>query len=174
MSSTYYKLDSEDRIIAVGGVWDDFARRNGGADVTSDKVKGALIWNAMHGNALHGYLNALFFAVRTWQRPISLPVRCDAPGMPRFDQMTITPGPDGTLTVTHTPLEARQEGLQPSPCSDPRRNSVCCAVCGCQVGSSHLHDGDDAVCRGCKTMAVHAIDAIRAPFEVPEAFLNAS
>lgn len=107
--SLFYALDREDRIVDVGGAWDDFALENDGKSVLRERILGTLVFKHVNGDISAMYLRTLLSSVRLLGRPVTRCYRCDSPGTKRFMEMTLTPDVEDGVTIAHRLL--RTESL---------------------------------------------------------------
>lgn len=101
-----YTLDSRDRIVAVGGDWDGFARDNDGSDVLARTVIGRRLEEFITGDATRMFVRTMLMSARTLKRSIRRPYRCDSPQWRRLMEMTIVPLAQEMLEVRHHQLHA--------------------------------------------------------------------
>lgn len=99
---TRYRLDREDVLRSVSGSWDDFARENDAPHLSGVAVVGRSIWDFIAGEEVRHLSGLLFSAVREEERPVTVPFRCDAPGIRRWMTLTIEPvsASGGGLDIT--------------------------------------------------------------------------
>jgi hypothetical protein len=110
-----YRLDEGGIVVECGGAWDEFARSNGGENVSAADVVGRPIWDFVAGPSTQQLWHELLDAA--WRRGgVVIPFRCDAPNRRRFLVMTIEPQPDGTLLLASA--VAREEARQAQPWLD--------------------------------------------------------
>ncbi len=145
---TFYKLDSKDRIMSVGGSWDTFAQENGGCYIASDELAGRLIWDFVTDDVTRMWLHTIFDSVRVLGRAVERPSRCDSPSVKRHMRMRIRPTNDRLLLVEHqllsiekrtSPLIVRTVG-ENRDCSDFR---VRCSFCGRVKSNTAWEEPDD-------------------------------
>lgn len=129
---TSYTLDRDNRIICLGGSWDDFALKNDGSNAMAEKVIGHSLWNFVEGFEVQSFLNAIFFAVRQKNQPFSTLYRCDTSNKARLFKMTATPNSLGHVHVGHQLIEPPRIAAPSSVmtldsimCSN--RCSMCCS-----------------------------------------------
>lgn len=92
MHTIIYKINREDRIIAVSDNWMDFARDNQATHTCHpDFVIDRPIMEFMAGEETLYLYSILVQKVRESQKPITFPFRCDSPNMRRFLEMNIRP-----------------------------------------------------------------------------------
>jgi hypothetical protein len=131
--SSFYCIDADDCISAVGGQWNAFAEANGGEKAVADRVTGTSLYDHVHGDVSRMYVRSVFAAVRTLARPAVRAYRCDSPRQKRHMEMRITPGADGSLRVEHRILRVEAlpiavrfvVGGTGRPCV---RCSMCCRI----------------------------------------------
>lgn len=109
LPSLFYALDNHDRIIDVGGNWDDFALENDGKAVLRKHILGTPVFKHVEGDISAMYLRTLLSSVRLLGHPITRRYRCDSPGTKRFMEMTLTPDADNGVMIAHRLL--RSESL---------------------------------------------------------------
>lgn len=107
--SLFYTLDRQDRIIDVGGAWDDFALDNDGGSVLRAHVLGTQVFEHVNGDVSVMYLRTLLSSVRLLGRAVTRSYRCDSPGTKRLMEMTLTPDEDDAMVIAHRLL--RTEAL---------------------------------------------------------------
>ena len=74
-----YVLDEHDRIIAVDGPWDRFAREGGAPALTASSVIGTALVDHVTGDSLRHLLSRLLARARAGREPMRLACRCDSP-----------------------------------------------------------------------------------------------
>lgn len=148
---TFYQLNPDNLIMAVGGDWDSFALANNGRTAFTEHVLGRSLWSFVSGTEMRSYLNAVFFVCRERGKQISLPFRCDQPSVSLTLCMTVTPLQNRFLRIEN----------QEHPCSLKTVTKefpahAGCAVCGTGVAKSL----PVFVCRMCRDRAVGSCDAV--------------
>lgn len=135
-----YWIDAEDEILVVGADWSSFARGNRApelADTTPDRT----LWSYFDGDEVRDLWRLLTARVRATRTAAQVPLRCDAPDMRRWFEMTVTPVPDGVVhfrcsLVFEEPRDA-VELLDAFGRRDPDAAAVpVCSWCG------DAHDGE--------------------------------
>jgi PAS domain S-box-containing protein len=86
-----YCIDADDRLVAVNHAWDAFARENGAPQLVAP-LPGRPIWQSFASGEVRELWRLLIERVRHDRVEARVPFRCDAPGMRRWFEMTITPG----------------------------------------------------------------------------------
>jgi len=84
-----YRVDSDDRIVAVGGCWDEFATDNG-LPGSPEALLGRPLREFVADRSTDHFYTLLLKKVRTSGRPVVFPFRCDAPDRRRYMEMTMT------------------------------------------------------------------------------------
>lgn len=134
-----YTLDPRNVVVDVGGDWEAFARANGGADLTREAVLGKPVEHFFQGAEVVQVYLALFEKVRREQRPLTINFRCDGPACRRRLRLSLSPLPEGFLSVETEVLEETSREAVPLLDKEAVRNeehlSICC-IC------SDVKDGD--------------------------------
>ena len=107
-STTVYVLDNQDRIISFSGAWDEFAKENGGTNLSSIDVYGRSIWDFVTGDATRMWLDAVFQYARLRGLKVERPYRCDSPDLKRFMRMRVVPEQASILRIEHEILSTEQ------------------------------------------------------------------
>lgn len=94
-----YELDAQDRIRSTGADWDRFAVGNGAPELATQNILLEPLWRFVAGREVQHLLGLLFERVRSRNRAIRLPFRCDSPSERRFMELTICPLPAHSLAV---------------------------------------------------------------------------
>lgn len=81
-----YTIDPDDRIEAIGGEWDEFARENGAPHLTRESVLGTVLWAHIRGADARHLHTALVEGARR-RRRVVVPFRCDAPDRRRYMEL---------------------------------------------------------------------------------------
>lgn len=103
-----YRLDEQDRIVDVGGSWDDFAICNGAEELVQGAVLGLPLRSFVSGDVTRMFIDTMLLKARVRREPFTVPYRCDSPDCKRFFEMTLTP--DGKqIDFSHRLL--REESL---------------------------------------------------------------
>lgn len=103
----YYVLDSDYRILWVGGDWDEFALANAGDAARSNEVLATSLFRHIVDEATAQAIRRLVSAVREMQSALRMDYRCDSPTLLRRFQMTIQPMKDGRVLLVHDLRDAR-------------------------------------------------------------------
>ncbi len=108
-----YQLDGEDRILFVSDEWLGFARENGAPALTRENVITRPIWDFISGASTRHLYELVFERVRSRQRFVTLPFRCDAPDRRRYMELGLSPLADcGICVVSRLLKEEPREPLR--------------------------------------------------------------
>lgn len=134
MGTLYYRLDAADRIVEIGGCWNDFALANAGESVLAECVLGSDIYDHVSGDASRMFLHTLLTATRSLARDTTRPYRCDSPGVKRFMEMSLLPLADHGVMVAHRmikvePLPGRYDFIASKNQPYPPSRIVRCSIC---------------------------------------------
>jgi hypothetical protein len=91
-----YSINADDIVITVNEDWSKFARENGAlalAEIAPERT----LWSYFDGDAVRDLWRLLVERVRATEAQAHVPLRCDAPHMRRWFEMTITPEPDNVV-----------------------------------------------------------------------------
>lgn len=140
-ANNIYWIDKKMKIVSISGPWDEFAEKNNGPDIVSEKVRGKHVWEFITGDTTRMWFDALIQLARVKRVPIERPYRCDSPRLKRYMNMTITPEDSGLLRIEHT-LISTQELQTPVNFTFAREKNTepihtRCSVCG-RVKNSQL------------------------------------
>ena len=91
-----YSIDAEDIVFTTDDGWAAFARDNDVPELVElDPTR--TLWSYFDSDEVRDLWRLLVQQVRTKQVPARVPLRCDAPQMRRWFEMTITPAPNGVV-----------------------------------------------------------------------------
>lgn len=93
---TRYELDEFDTISSVGGAWDQFAIANEAPHLQQNALVGRPLLNSITGDESKSLYRRILERVRQGRR-ISVPFRCDAPGVRRFMELHMVPAEAGRV-----------------------------------------------------------------------------
>ena len=131
---TTYRLDKNNRILSVGGPWDEFAQANGGIAACASRIQGRLIWEFVSGDITRMWIEVLLQLVIVRQETMERTYRCDSPDLKRFMRMRITPDGSGILRVEHALLSVEKRinpvYVRPLALASGRRARFRCGICG--------------------------------------------
>jgi hypothetical protein len=123
-----YTIDADDRITAIDGAWDEFARANGAPGLTRESVIGTRLFDHVVGLEPREITSLLLLRVRSGHA-VSVGFRCDAPNRRRFLRLDLAPLPDERVRCSSTLV--REEERPAQPLLDPRvpRSGDMLAIC---------------------------------------------
>jgi hypothetical protein len=98
MSAVLYRIDRHDTIVETGGVWDAFARANGGVP----SAVGRPLWHFIAGKDVRATWALLLRRVREGRIPVVFVYRCDGPGVRRLMQMELLADRIGSVQFRST------------------------------------------------------------------------
>lgn len=147
-----YTVDGEGTIVAVGGSWDDFARRNGGEAILSTRIIGKKLDQFIHGDETLMFMRTMIMSARVLDTAIQRPYRCDSPALKRYMEMTLQPHADGVVEVIHRELRsepvAHPVRMMAVPCGNGSRFVKRCSVCNRLRIQEVWSEVDEAVADG--------------------------
>jgi hypothetical protein len=97
----YAVVDSEYRVLWVGGEWDEFALNGGANSATSNAVLSTSVMSHIAGSETRAETARMIDAVLTHKRTLRLEYRCDSPSLARKFLMTIQPMKDDRALMVH-------------------------------------------------------------------------
>jgi hypothetical protein len=105
-AETWYRVDSEDRIVGVGGGWRTGAPESG-AEAAGPSVIGTSLYDHVAGHFTRKFLKD--FLRRARESPVAprRTYRCDSPQAKRLMEMRAEACDPGVLQVTHRALDER-------------------------------------------------------------------
>ncbi len=151
-SLTYrYWIDAADTITFVNGPWLAFARENGAAELTEASVVGRSLWDFIEGQETKQLYAALIEKVRTQDKLVVVPFRCDSPLVRREMRLLMKQNGEGIVRFESVITQVQpREFLRLFDRTTPRSRTVL-DMCSCckrilaePVGWT---DVDDAVAR---------------------------
>jgi len=135
--SMSYSIDASDILTSFDAGWAEFARNNGAPELAEGSPNRTL-WSYIDGEAPRRLWRQLVDRVRNEQTEAHVPMRCDAPGINRWFDLTIRPGDEGsirfeaslTLQQMRPPMPPVHADITSTTLSGP-----ICSLCG------QVHDG---------------------------------
>lgn len=128
-----YTLDHADRIISVGGPWDEFACDNGGETILSSNIIGQSILTFISGDVTRMWICAVLQHVRACNKLLDRPYRCDSPGLKRFMQMRAVPEGNRVIRLEHRLISTEQRTVPVNIQHCGKKSTHArtrCSVCG--------------------------------------------
>lgn len=135
-----YSIDADDCVMDVDRDWAAFARDNGAPELV-ELQPARTLWSYFDGDEVRDLWRVLVERVRANQAPARVPLRCDAPHMRRWFEMTLTPEPNGVVRFRSALVFEEERDsvsfLGPQTERDAEASPVAvCSWCG------HGHNGD--------------------------------
>jgi hypothetical protein len=131
-----YSIDADDIVFTVDDGWAALARDNDVPELAAlDPAR--TLWSYFDSDEVRDLWRVLVQRVRTRRVPAQVPLRCDAPEMRRWFEITITPGPQG---VVHFRSLLMFEEPRPSVQLHTHRDEETPAVPFCSW-CAKVHDG---------------------------------
>ncbi|QEG34809.1 hypothetical protein [Bythopirellula goksoeyrii] len=126
-----YRVDRDDLLIWVDSHWLGFAKENGATELTQEYVIGRSLWNFVGGESVCALYQQVHSRVRSNNKPVVLPFRCDTPTLIRHMRMIIHPEEGGQILYESllTKTES-QPYLGILDMSRPRSNRIL-TLCSC-------------------------------------------
>ena len=150
---TVYRIGSDDTLRSVTGGWDDFARENQAEELAGDALLGQPIWKFLGNQEVQHLFEILFSRVREEGREITIPFRCDAPAVRRWQTLTFQPVPDEEAAIEVTVRTLAEERRTPVRLLQPgtprsEETLVLCAWCKrARLGEDEWSEVEEAVDR---------------------------
>lgn len=111
-----HTIDPGENISGVNDEWVEFARENGAPELAREAVVGRAIWEFVAGRETRHISRLLLYKARSG-KSVTVPYRCDSPGLRRFMEMEIVPLEGGSVDFRSRVL--RVEPREPVPLLDP-------------------------------------------------------
>jgi hypothetical protein len=170
----YCVLDTEFRLLWVGGDWDEFALSNGGSGAVANEVLSTSLLAHISDQETQQAVLDMVKAVQDAQEPLRLIYRCDSPHMQRLFMLTIQPMKETRVLMVHDLQDAVSfpEPLRPWQVS-PEATARKCSFCGAVKQSGdiwravvampfpHPEKVAYTVCPDCMERVHQAISAVR-------------
>lgn len=142
----YTVVDSEYRVLWVGGEWDEVALNGGAHTAISNAVLSTSVMAHIAGSETRAETARMIDAVLQHKRTLRLEYRCDSPGMARKFLMTIQPMKDDRALMVHDLKDAWHYSPPLNRWHyDPAARDVKCSFCGNVrlQGEAHWTSCDD-------------------------------
>lgn len=171
----YAVVDSEYRVLWVGGEWDEFALNGGANAATSNAVLSTSMMAHIAGSETRAETARMIDAVLQHKRTLRLEYRCDSPSLARKFLMTIQPMKDDRALMVH---DLRDAWHFSPPLNrwhyDPAALDAKCSYCGnvrlhgdsewtsCDdIGERHPTHVNYEVCSTCVVGIEKAVEEVR-------------
>lgn len=171
----YFVVDTDYRLLWIGGEWDEFALSNAGEKARSNEVLSTSLLTHIADDATRKVTRDLIETVVDMQEPLRIDYRCDSPAMLRRFQMTVQPMREQRVLVVHDLRDARSFTPPLTPWTiDPQAPDQKCTFChsvrmeGADwVDVEHLADPHPervafTVCQPCQSLIDQAVSDLRA------------
>jgi hypothetical protein len=97
----YAVVDTEYRLLWVGGEWDEFALQNAAQQSLANNVLSTSLMSHIAGEESRKLTAKLIDTVLRTKRPLRLEYRCDSPSIARLFLLTIQPMKDDRALMVH-------------------------------------------------------------------------
>lgn len=170
----YAVVDSEYRLLWVGGEWDEFALQNAAQHALANHVLSTSLMAHIAGDETRRLIAQLIETVLSTKRPLRLDYRCDSPNMARAFLLTIQPMKDGRALMVHNLTDAWHFSPPLNQWHyDPNAQHAKCSFCGdirfsakrdwtsCDdIGERHPTHVAYEVCSVCQDKVAEAIEQV--------------
>lgn len=179
----YAVVDSEYRLLWVGGEWDEFALQNAAQQALANNVLSTSLLSHIAGDETRDLISGMIETVLKAKRPLRVSYRCDSPSLARAYLLTIQPMKDDRVLMVHDLKDAWH--FSP-PLNlwhyDAQARDHKCSFCGnvrlgengewisCDdIGERHPTHVVYEVCTGCRDALAEAVERVLAGEEVAPA-----
>jgi len=133
MSKCIYVTDKLDRIISVSDNWLQFAQENqAGETCHPDNIINKPIWDFIYGIETKQFYEIILKTVRTKNKTVTLPFRCDAPEKRRYLELIISPIQQDNIQFASTIIyEELRDAVKIMELGIPRSDKLIrmCSMC---------------------------------------------
>lgn len=127
----YVVVDTEYRLLWVGGEWDEFALQNAAQRALANDVLSTSLMSHIAGEETRTLTAQLIDTVLTTKRPLRVEYRCDSPSMARLFLLTIQPMKDERALLVHDLKDAWHFSPPLNMWHyDPNAKDCKCSFCG--------------------------------------------
>lgn len=172
----YAAVDSEYRLLWVGGEWDEFALHNAAQHALANHVLSTSLLSHIAGDGTRRLTVQMIETVLKTKRPLRVEYRCDSPSMARLFLLTIQPMKDERALMVH---DLRDAWHFSPPLNhwhyNPNARDAKCSFCGdirfdresvwtsCDdIGERHPTHVVYDVCASCMEAVADAVDKVLA------------
>jgi len=129
-----YTIDNEDKIVRVCDNWVQFAQENEAAETLLPRViENKPIWKFIEGDEAKMIYESIFKTIRTHNKSVALPFRCDSPDKRRYLKLVITPVQhDHIEFVSHLLREEDRDAVEILKADFSRSNEFVVMCCMCK------------------------------------------
>ena len=170
----YAVVDSEFRLLWVGGEWDEFALQNAAQQALANRVLSTSLMSHVAGDETRRLVARMIEIVLQTKRPLRLDYRCDSPSMARAYLLTIQPMKDERALMVHDLKDAWHYSPPLNQWHfDPTARDCKCSQCGdvrlggaedwiaCDdIGELHPSLVTYELCSRCRAAVERAIDEV--------------
>jgi hypothetical protein len=170
----YAVVDSEFRLLWVGGEWDEFALQNAAQHALANHVLSTSLMSHIAGDGTRQLIARLVGTVLQTKRPLRVEYRCDSPSMARSYLLTIQPMREERALMVH---DLRDAWHFSPPLNiwhyDPNAPDCKCSFCGSirfkdaqdwtscdDIGERHPTHVVYEVCKGCRSSVAEVIEKV--------------
>lgn len=127
-----YWIDADDIVSNFGDGWTEFAQNNDAPELIG-ALPDRTLWSYFDGDEVRGLWQALVGRVRAQHAEATVPLRCDAPDVRRWFEMTITPGDNDTVRFRSSLLfeEPRESVAFLDTHAERDTSATAIALCSC-------------------------------------------
>jgi hypothetical protein len=170
----YAVVDTEYRLLWVGGEWDEFALQNAAQHALANNVLSTSLMAHIAGDETRRLTAELIKTVLKTKRPLRMQYRCDSPSMARLFQLTIQPMKDERALMVHDLKDAWHFSPPFNMWHyDPKAPDCKCSFCGnirfqgetdwtsCDdIGERHPTHVHYEACPSCRGAVAEAIEKV--------------
>lgn len=126
-----YRVDEDDLLVWVDEWWLAFAQENGAADLLERRVLGQPLWDFIQGDEICRLYAEIHARVRSSEKSVILPFRCDSPSLQRHMRLTIKPEESGQLLYEGLLVRAEPQRYLNVLDTQAQRSESFLAICSC-------------------------------------------
>lgn len=170
----YAVVDSEFRLLWVGGEWDEFALQNAAQHALANHVLSTSLLAHIAGEETRELIASMVGTVLKTKRPLRMEYRCDSPNMARAYLLTIQPMKDDRALMVHDLKDAWHFSPPLNRWNyDPQARDCKCSFCGdirfgvaqewtsCDdIGDRHPALVYYEVCNSCREAATKVVEDV--------------
>lgn len=170
----YAVVDSEYRLLWVGGEWDEFALQNAAQHALANHVLSTSLMSHIAGDETRKLIARMLDTVQDTKRPLRVDYRCDSPSMARAYLLTIQPMKDNRALMVHDLKDAWHFSPPLNIWNyDPKAADCKCSFCGdirfaaaqdwtsCDdIGERHPTHVFYDICSRCQAAVADAIEKV--------------
>lgn len=170
----YAVVDTEYRLLWVGGEWDEFALQNAAQYALANNVLSTSLMSHIAGDESRTITARMIDTVLTTKRPLRVEYRCDSPSMARLFLLTIQPMKDDRALMVHDLKDAWHFSPPLNMWHyDPTARDCKCSFCGSirfeaatdwtrcdDIGDKHPTHVFYEVCSACQGAVAEAVEKV--------------